>query len=187
MPAMPSIRRLSDSCLIVTTDSGATILDPGFHTWDTGAVDLETVGDVQRVLITHQHKDHVKPEFVQWLLDRGDDVSVHANQAVVDLLAKHDIAAVTTDPDGVTSEDLAHEPTPFDSQPPNRAFTVDALLTHPGDSFQLSGTGPVLALPLMTPWCSMTAAMQFARRLAPRQAVPIHAPPGYRHQENRTC
>ena len=171
---MATIRRLSDSCLLVTADEGTTIIDPGFHTFDTGVIDLDTIGDVQRVLITHEHGDHVKPEFVRWLVDRGEDVAVHANESVVNLLAKHDIAASTTDPANVTSEDLAHEPTPFNSQPPNRAFTVDELLTHGGDSFQLTTTGPVLALPLMSPWCSMTQAMEFARRLGPRQAVPVH-------------
>ena len=171
---MATIRRLSDSCLLVTTDAGTTLLDPGFHTFDTDAVDLATIGDVQRVLITHRHGDHVKPEFVRWLIDRGEDVTVHGNDDVAALLAEHDIPAATTNPDGVTAEDVAHEMTPFDSQPPNRAFTVAGLLTHPGDSFQISASGPVLALPLMTPWCSMTEAMHFARRLAPQQAIPVH-------------
>ena len=62
---MFTIRRLADSCLLVTTATGTTLFDPGFFTWDSGEVDLETIGDVQRVLITHEHGDHVKPEFVR--------------------------------------------------------------------------------------------------------------------------
>ena len=34
---------------------------------------------------------------------------------------------------------------------------------------KLAGLEPVLALPLMTPWASMTEALQFARAAAPRQ------------------
>lgn len=32
----------------------------------------------------------------------------------------------------------------------------------------------MLALPLLVPWGSMFQSMEFARRLGPRQAVPIH-------------
>ena len=171
---MTTIRRLADSCLVITTEGGTTLLDPGFLSYDEQVVDLATLGEVQRVLITHEHGDHVHPEFVRWLIDRGPDVMVHANRAVADLLAGHDIEVTTADPDGVTSEDVLHETTPMGTAPPNRAFTVEGVLTHPGDSYQPTATGPVLALPLLTPWGSMHQSMEFARRLRPAQVVPIH-------------
>ncbi len=171
---MTTIQRLTDSCLTVTTDTGTTLFDPGFHTFDTGEFDLASLGDIQRVLITHEHGDHVKPEFVSWLLDRGDDVTVFSNQSVADLLAQHDIAVETANPDGVSSEDVLHETTPMGTAPPNRSFTIDGALTHPGDSYQPTRSAPVLALPLLIPWGSTTESMDFARRLAPQQAIPIH-------------
>ncbi|MDX1690597.1 MAG: MBL fold metallo-hydrolase [Acidimicrobiia bacterium] len=171
---MTTIRRLTDSCLVVTTDAGTTLFDPGSWTYDSGEVDLDSIGSVQRVLITHEHADHVAPEFVRWLIDRGDDVAVHANRAVADLLAPHDIEVDVADPAGVTSEDVTHEVIPTGDAPPNRAWTIDGVLTHPGDSYEPTGTAPVLALPLLTPWGSMTRSVAFARRLGPRQVVPIH-------------
>lgn len=171
---MTTIRRLTNSCLTVTTDSGTALFDPGFFTFDSGEVDLDSIGDVQRILITHEHGDHVKPEFVKWLLDRGNDVTVHSNQAVADLLAGHGIEASVEDPAGVSSEDVLHEVIPNGSQPTNRAFTIDGVLTHPGDSYQPTTTAPVLALPLLIPWGSTTRSVEFARSLRPRQVVPIH-------------
>lgn len=172
---MTEIRRLADSCLTITTDrSGTTLLDPGFFAWDDEGIDLDSVGDVQRVLITHEHADHVKPEFVLWLLDRGDDVAVFANQAVADLLAPHEIPTTTGAPAGVEFEDVRHEVIPTGAAPPNRSFTVEGVLTHPGDSYQPTRSGRVLALPLLTPWGSMTRSVEFARRLGPMQVVPIH-------------
>ena len=171
---MTTIRRLTDSCLTVTTDAGTTLFDPGFHTFDTGEFDLDSLGDVQRVLITHEHGDHVKPEFVAWLIERGSDVTVYSNQAVADLLAVRDIEVTTGNPVGVSSEDVLHEMTPTGAAPPNRAFSIDGVLTHPGDSYQPTTSAPVLALPLLIPWGSSTASMAFARRLAPQQAIPIH-------------
>ena len=171
---MTTITRLTDSCLLVTTDDGATMLDPGFHTFGPEGIERDAIGDVQRVLITHEHRDHADPEFVRWLVDRGDDVTVHANQAVADVLAKHDIEVVTDNPAGVSTEDVVHEMTPIGTTPPNRSFTIDGVLTHPGDSLQPTHSAPVLALPLLTPWASSFQSLEFARRLAPHQAVAIH-------------
>ena len=171
---MPTIRRLADSCLLVTTDHGTSLIDPGFFTFDSGEVDLDTIGEVQRVLVTHEHGDHVKPEFVRWLVDRGDDVAVHGNEAVAGLLAAHDIEVVVSDPSGVSSEDVIHETIPNGDAPPNRAYTIDGVLTHPGDSYQPTATAPVLALPMLIPWGSTTQSVAFARSLAPQQVVPVH-------------
>lgn len=171
---MATIRRIADSCVTVTTGAGTTLFDPGFTAFDDDGVDLGGIGDVQRVLITHEHGDHVKPEFVRWLVDRGDDVAVFGNPAVASLLAEHDIEVDTGLPDGTSAEDVLHEVIPTGAAPPNRSWTVDGLFTHPGDSYQPTTTAPVLALPLLVPWGSTTASVGFARRLRPAQVVPIH-------------
>ncbi|MDH3260569.1 MAG: MBL fold metallo-hydrolase [Acidimicrobiia bacterium] len=171
---MTTIRRLTDSCLVVTSDDGATLFDPGFHTFDSGEIDLDSIGDISRVLITHEHGDHVKPDFVRWLVDRRSNLTVFSNRAVADLLAGHGIEVTTADPVGVSSEDVLHEMIPNGAQPPNRAYTIDGVLTHPGDSYQPTSTAPVLALPLLIPWGSTTQSVEFARRLAPKQVIPIH-------------
>lgn len=171
---MPTLRRIADSCLTVTTDRGTTLFDPGFFPWESDGVDLDTIGDVQRVLITHAHADHVHPRFVRWLVDRGDDVVVHSNGPVVELLAEHDIEATTDLPDGASAQDVDHETLPNGTTVPNRAWTLEGLFTHPGDSQQLETVAPVLALPLIAPWTSATDAVAFARRVGAQQVVPVH-------------
>lgn len=171
---MPTIRRLADSCLSVTTDAGTTLFDPGFFTFESGPVDLDAIGDVQRVLVTHEHRDHVAPAFVRWLVDRGTDVVVHANSAVVDLLAGEGIEATTEVPPDTLVEDVTHEPLPNGSAPDNRSWSIDGVLTHPGDSHQPTLTAPVMALPLLAPWTSSVAAVDFARRIRPRQVIGVH-------------
>ena len=171
---MTTIRRLADSCLTVTTDSGTTLFDPGFFTFDHSEIDLDSIGDVHRVLITHEHGDHVKPEFVKWLVDRGDDVAVHGNDNVAGILAEHDIEVRTDAPDGVSAEECAHGILPNGSTVPNTSWTIDGIFTHPGDSHEPSAVAPVLALPLIVPWASMRGSMEFAMRVKPQQVVPIH-------------
>jgi hypothetical protein len=58
--------------------------------------------------------------------------------------------------------------------PPNRSWTIDGVLTHPGDSYGPTRTAPVLALGLLTPWGSTTRSLEFARSLRPGYVVPVH-------------
>jgi L-ascorbate metabolism protein UlaG (beta-lactamase superfamily) len=169
---MAEISRLTDSCLLVTTDDQATLFDPGFHTFQEGEVD--SIPDVTRVLVTHEHGDHVNPDFVKWLIDRKSDLVVYSNQAVADLLDKHDIPISTDVPPGVVVEDVLHEQLPNGARPPNRSFTIEGVFTHPGDSREPSVTAPIMALPLIAPWGSVTGAVEFARRVAPKQVIMIH-------------
>lgn len=171
---MTEIRRLTDSCVLVTTDEDATLFDPGFHTFLEGEVDLDSIGDVTRVFVTHEHADHVNPDFVVWLIDRRKDLVVYSNQAVADLLSEHDIPVSTEAPEGVGVEDVVHEKLPNGAQPPNRSFTIDGLFTHPGDSHQPTKTAPIMALPLMAPWGSLTGAVEFAQRIGPERVLMIH-------------
>ena len=112
--------------------------------------------------------------FVRWLVDRRSDLEVVTNQVVVDILAKAGIEATTEVPEGVSVEDVLHAPLPNGATPPNRSFTVGDVFTHPGDSYAPEHTGPVLALPLMTPWGSIGGALDFVRRIRPERVIPIH-------------
>jgi L-ascorbate metabolism protein UlaG (beta-lactamase superfamily) len=171
---MATIKRLTDSCVHVITDSAATLFDPGFHTFQSDDLDLGSLGDVTRVFVTHEHGDHVSPDFLKFLLDRRHDLVVYSNQAVADLLEPHKIAVDTGTPEGASFEDVLHARVPTGAQPPNRAFTIDNLITHPGDSREPNVSAPVLALPLIVPWDSATGAVDHARRLRPSQVIPIH-------------
>lgn len=171
---MTTIQRLTDSCLLVTSDSDATLFDPGVHTFTSGEIDLNSIGDVTRVFVTHEHGDHVNPEFVAWLIDRSRDLIVYSNPAVAELLRPHEIQVEISVPEDVTVEDVPHEVIPSGAAPPNRSFTIEGVFTHPGDSRQANICAPVMALPLVAPWGSATGAVEFARRLRPNQVVPAH-------------
>ena len=160
---MTTIRRLAHSCVIVTDDEHATLIDPDFFTFTSGVIDLSTIGDITRVLITHEHGDHVHPEFVAWLKDRRDDLTVFSNQAVQTMLSKSDISVSTEVPEGTSVQDVFHERIPNGATPPNRAWTVDNVFTHPGDSYGLNACAPVLSLSL----CNGVGRLRQATRSPP--------------------
>ncbi len=171
---MTTIQRLTDSCLVVTTDAGATLFDPGFHTFQSKEIDLDSIGDITRVLITHEHGDHVNAEFVQWLIDRRSDLAVYSNDAVAEFLDGYGIEVVTTNPAGVTSEDVLHETIPTGHNPPTGPTPSKACSPTPAIATSRSVSAPILALPLLIPWGSTTRSIEFARRLSPHQVIPIH-------------
>lgn len=171
---MTKIRRLTHSCVIVTDDDHATLIDPDAFSFNSGAVDLETIGDVSRVLITHEHSDHVDPDFVAWLIDRHRDLVVYSNGAVGSILADRGIEVSQDVATGTSIEDVDHEPLPNGLRPPNRAWTIDGTFTHPGDSYAPTTTAPVMSLSLLAPWGSTASSVQFAKRLGPAQVIPAH-------------
>jgi len=170
---MTTIRRLTHSCVLITGDDGTVIIDPDSFTWSSGIVDLDSIGDVQRILVTHEHQDHVHPDFVKWVRDRGTDITIHGNANVAALLAPDDIEVVDSNPTGVTSEDNMHGVLPNGMQPPNRSYTYGNV-TSPGDSFDMTTSGEVLLLPLFVPWGLSRDAVLTAERLRPKVVIPAH-------------
>ena len=170
---MAHIRRLTDSCVLVSTDDNVTLFDPGFHTYQEGSY-LDTLDDVTRVMITHRHGDHLSVDFVSWLTNRRKDLVVYSNDDVAGLLTQRGVEVVIEPPDDVVVEDVLHGRIPNGDQPPNRSFTIADTFTHPGDSREPTSSAKVLALPLIVPWDSTTGAVEFARRVKPEHVVPIH-------------
>jgi L-ascorbate metabolism protein UlaG (beta-lactamase superfamily) len=168
------IRRLSHSCLVVTTETTTVLIDPGVHSFNDRKADLESLEPLDAIIITHSHQDHIDPAFVSWLKARNPLLTVHGNQAVTELLRTHGIDVVTSNPPGVTSEDVDHEETPLGPGPPNRAFTIGNRVTHPGDSYRISRTAPILTMAMMSPWGSTRQSVECIRQLNPRIVIPVH-------------
>ncbi|HEY5684042.1 MAG TPA: MBL fold metallo-hydrolase [Acidimicrobiia bacterium] len=173
MPTV-TVRRLADSCVIVDDGNHAALIDPGVHTWRHPDFSIDDIVWLDRILITHAHADHCHPEFVASLAERFPDVPIQTNAAVGAMLSAHGLAVTVENGSWIEATEAPHEPTPLGEGPPNTAFHVGGWFTHPGDSRRLHRTAPVLALPMMPPWGSMTDAIAFANRLGPRWVVPIH-------------
>jgi L-ascorbate metabolism protein UlaG (beta-lactamase superfamily) len=168
------------ACTLVETDSARLLFDPG-----TFSTDFETLTDLDAVVITHQHFDHIDIEKLPGLLkanpkarliiDPGTLKTTQDAGLDAEVVNAGDTLSVGGTKLTVVGGDHAeiHRDIPL---VPNTGHVVDdGAFYHPGDSFHVPQQDiDVLALPTGAPWLKVGEAVDFFRAVAPRIAVPIH-------------
>jgi len=169
------------SCVLVDTGSARLLFDPG--TFSNG---FEELRDLDAILITHQHFDHLDTDRLPALMAANPQATLVADPASAEQeLAKLALAVTTARPgdaleiggtaiNAVGGEHaVIHRDYPV---PPNVGYIVDhGAFYHPGDSlFVPEQRIDVLGLPTAAPWLKTGEAADFMRAVAPRVSVPIH-------------
>lgn len=172
------VTRFPQSCLLLEKDNHKIVIDPGVHFLETHSV--EELNGVEAVLYTHQHADHYDPKIAEALLAQG--TVVYANAATAELIGPD---RVTTVDDNqafsvagfeVVARELPHCLLPDGSEgPQNTGYVIDGVLFHPGDGKELEGLQVGnLALPIVGPDISILDAINFAKQVGAKVAIPIH-------------
>jgi L-ascorbate metabolism protein UlaG (beta-lactamase superfamily) len=177
------VTHLGHSCLVVDTPHTRILIDPG-----TLAASWETVTDIDAVLITHAHPDHVDWERLPALLADNPGAALYfepelaASEDARNWTAKPLPAGASASVGDVTVEAVGGEHAVIHRDVPrigNVGFVLrqknGPTLFHPGDSYETAPEGvDVLAVPLNAPWGAVKEAIDFTRAVAPRIAIPIH-------------
>lgn len=174
--------------MIVELSGVRLLTDPGNYTAEA----QESVTNIQGVLITHEHQDHLHLDSLKVILEKNPTAVVVGNSAVArivkDTLPQCSLVVVgdgeSTNVAGVSIKGFGedHEPIyKLFGLVENTGYVVAEKFYFPGDAFHLpvgkaGNRVPVdiLALPIAGPWMKVGQAIDFARELKPRVAFGVH-------------
>ena len=173
------ITKYGHCCLLVEEKGVRFLTDPGTFTADAHA----SLTGIDAILYTHEHGDHYHLDSLTQLLENNPDAIVLCNEGVSVLLAAEHIAhTVLTNGahthKGISITGVSGDHAEIHSSIPriqNTGFLIAGRLWYPGDAWIDPGTTfDVLALPVAGPWMKISEAADYAIRLAPKKAFPVH-------------
>lgn len=154
--------------------------DPGAPSY---AGKMEDERNLSAILITHEHADHLHIDSLKVILGNNPNAVVITNASVGKLLTEAGIAFTQVE-DGESCElqgaalrgygDKHAEIYDEFGQVQNTGYMIDTLF-YPGDSFCYPDQPvDILALPIIAPWMRMKDAIDYAIKVHPRIAFPVH-------------
>lgn len=179
------ITKYIHSCLVIEKAADKILFDPGLFTFAEGKVKPSQFQDIQTIIITHKHPDHIDGDSLRKILDENENATVLANSDIAKMLTEKDIEAEVFESGeravgsfSIEALDAPHEKILADELPQNTAYIIDDQIIHPGDSYsknlyERKGTS-ILCLPTMAPWTTEIATYDFAVGMSPEFVVPIH-------------
>jgi L-ascorbate metabolism protein UlaG (beta-lactamase superfamily) len=173
------VTKFAHSCVRVVHDGAVLVIDPG------GFSERAALNDVDAILITHEHADHLDVDALADALDRRPEAKVYTHAEVAAKLGALNgevrtvAAGETFDAAGLRVRAyggwhaIIHPDVPV---VPNLGYLVEGRLYHPGDSFDvpLDADIETLFVPVTAPWLKVSEAIDFVRSVAPRRAFALH-------------
>jgi L-ascorbate metabolism protein UlaG (beta-lactamase superfamily) len=166
--------------VLLATDTARLLFDPGAF-----SAGFEELRDLDAVLVTHQHFDHLDTGRLPALVAANPGARLICDEDTRPELAKLGLEATAVTPgDELTlagtrvavvggRHATIHPSVPM---PTNAGFVVDdGAFYHPGDALHVPDQDvDVLGLPMSAPWLKTSEAADFLLAVGPRVAVPIH-------------
>ncbi len=175
-----TIKKIGHCCLHIHVHGVTILTDPGRFTEAQN-----TLTDIDIILITHEHTDHLHIESLQEVLKHNPHATVVTNSGVGKKLDAMRIPyTILEHTDTLTLKGVALQA--FDGiheeifeeigQVQNTGYFIADTLFYPGDSFckPANRSVNVLALPVAGPWCRIADAIRYCLAVKPQKAFPVH-------------
>jgi len=178
------ISKYLHSCLVFELDGYKLLFDPGKFSFAEGDVTPEMFEDVDAVIITHIHPDHLDTENLQKIAELSG-AAIYTNAQVGEVLQKQDLAH-TVWPDGtyelgpfkLQAFTVKHEMILDNPLPQMTGFLINDTVLHPVDSMEyelLRFRGvELLIMVSMAPFANEIMISNFADTMQPKQILPVH-------------
>lgn len=176
------LTKYSHSCLRVADGDRRLVLDPGVF-----SEVAEALTDIDAVLITHEHADHVDAEKLAAAAEANQRLRVWAPKDVVDQLRGHAVLAdrLTAVGPGESfvagglrvrtfggQHALIHSSIPVVS---NVGYLIEDGIYHPGDSYVVpTASVEALLVPINAPWAKVSETADFVVSVRAPKAFQIH-------------
>ncbi len=178
------ISKYLHSCLLFELDGYKLLFDPGKFSFAEGLVKPEMFADVNAIIITHIHPDHLDVNVLDEILALTN-APVYTNAQVGSELTKAGLPhTVWTDgtynlgPFKLQAITVQHEQILDNPLPQMTGFIINDKVLHPVDSMEeslLQYNGIELMLMVtMAPFTNELRITDFADRLQPKQILPVH-------------
>ena len=182
------ITHLGHAAVLAETDGARILIDPGniSDAW-------HSLTDLDAVLVTHQHPDHLDPQNLPVLVAANPAAIVLVEPSIGDLISSGDLPslgdnAAALAPDTETTigdvvvtavggqHAIIHRDIPRIG---NVGYVLRSegqpTLFHPGDSYETVPNGvDILAVPAYGPWAAIKETIDFVRAVGALEGFPIH-------------
>lgn len=173
------ITKYGHACLLVEEAGVRILIDPGV--WNP----LPDTENIDAILITHEHQDHIDMEQVRSILAGSPNASTVTHAGVGKLLEEAGIPYLpvaegqSVEIKGVVVQSFGNDHAIiYGDRPPcqNTGFLIAGRLFVPGDALHdmPEASVEILALPTGGPWMKLSEAIDYAKKIGPRTVFPVH-------------
>ncbi len=177
---MMKIKKIGHCCLVITIGNKRVLTDPGEYTIEG----QEEEKNIDLVVITHEHNDHLHIESLKNVLLNNPAAIVVTNSSVGKILGESGIPHQILEDGGIgefagvyleARGDKHAEIYEDFGQVQNTGYFIGKDLFYPGDSFTNPGKPvDILALPVLGPWLRIKDSIDYAIAIKPRVTFPVH-------------
>jgi L-ascorbate metabolism protein UlaG (beta-lactamase superfamily) len=178
------ITKYIHSCLLFEIDGYKLLFDPGNFTFAEGIVTPENFADVDSIIITHIHPDHLDTENLKKIVELSN-APVYTNMEVGTAIQKVGLhynlieeGVYKIGPFKLNAIPVVHEPLLDSPIPKMTGFIINDKVLHPVDSMEHKLTGyqgmELLIMVTMAPFTNELKIADFAGKVRPKQILPVH-------------